>query len=374
MKKLGQASRRKEAKIGKLKELLGELQKKNLLATEPASVIEKCFDNTLLDLMQSNLSNSSKQPHGRRYSQEVKQFAATLHYYSPQAYEYCKSVFPLPDVSSIRNWISNIECEPGFLSNVLDVCSNSGNVDFSLVLDSMAIKTQSQYSNGSFSGFCNYGGIVAEDSEKLCSEALVFLLVPLGYSNFQYPVGYFLVDKVNSRVQTELVNALLHLTAEKNLRVRNITCDGAASNQAMLNLLGCSMDPLDPKPYFSHPTLGHNVYATLDICHMLKLARNALADGKTFFCEDNQRICWEYIPDLFRLQDSVGLHLANKISSRHVNWQKQKMKVKLAAQTFSRSVSDALDFLQKSETVGFRDCAATVEFIRQVTNSILYLI
>ena len=98
------------------------------------------------------------------------------------------------------------------------------------------------------------------------------------------------------------------------------------------------MDPLDPKPYFKHPKADYNIYATLDICHMLKLARNSLAELKTFFTSSEERICWQYIADLADIQNNIGLRLGNKLTSRHANWQKQKMKVKLAAQTFRLSV------------------------------------
>jgi hypothetical protein len=236
----------------------------------------------------------------------------------------------------------------------------------------MSLMKGTTYSNGKFVGFCDYGGIVAEGNDKLCTEALVFLLVPLKFSKTQYPVGYFLVDKVNSQLQLQLVNNILHLTAEKGIKVRNKACDGASANQSMLSLLGCQLNPVDPKPYFRHPVLGHNVYATLDICHMLKLSRNALADFATFHINDSdQRVCWQYVADLASFQDEIGLHLANKLSSQHVNWKKQKMKVKLAAQTFSRSVSDALQYLKDSGADGFRDCGATVEFIRQVSKYLL---
>lgn len=180
---------------------------------------------------------------------------------------------------------------------------------------------------------------------------------------------------VNSQIQLQLVKNILHLTAEKGLKVRNIKCDGAAANQSMLNQLACCLDPQDPKPYFAHPALDQRVYACLDICHMLKLSRNAFADGKTFFLADNpnERICCQYIADLSQLQESLGVPFANKLSSQHVNWQKQKMKVKLASQTFSRSVSDALQYLTESGADGFSDCAATIEFIRQVSRLLVIL-
>lgn len=300
----------------------------------------------------------------------VKQFATTLHYYSPQAYQYCKQILSLPHESSIRNWVSNVECEPGFLANVIEVCSKSDCKDFSLVLDSMSLMKRALYANGKFHGYCDYGTVIAEASEKLCTEALVFLLVPLKFSKMQYPVGYFLVDKINSQIQLQLVNNILQLTAEKGIKIRNITCDGASANQAMFTLLGCKLDPLDPKPHFKHPVMDHDVFATLDICHMLKLARNALADGGSFSVKDSQEsVCWRYFEYLSKLQDDVGLHFANKLTSQHVNWQKQKMKVKLAAQTFSRSVSDALEYLRDYHGKEFEHSSATIEFTRQVSGS-----
>ena len=117
-------------------------------------------------------------PQGKRYSQELKQFAVTLHYYSPQAYQYCKSILSLPDVSSIRNWLSNVDCNPGFLSNVINLCSKLDPFDsnFSLVIDSMSIKKQTSYAGGHFTGFCDYGGIVAEDRMSCVLKLLSFFL------------------------------------------------------------------------------------------------------------------------------------------------------------------------------------------------------
>lgn len=366
VKTLQQKVRRKDNQVKKLKDLLTELKEKHLLESESAAVIEKCFEGNILEIIKGELQNAGKSSHGQRYSQTVKQFAATLHYYSPQAYEFCRTILSLPHPSSIRNWIGNIDCDPGFLTNVIETCSLSECKDYSLVIDSMSIMKRSYYSNGKYVGFCDYGGLIGEDIDKLCSEALVFLLVPLKYSDLQYPVGYFLVDKVGSKVQGELVKTLLTLTAEKGIRIRNITCDGAAANQAMLTALGCSLDPTNPKPYFQHPTMAHNVYGTLDICHMIKLARNALAEYGAFHCSDSQRICWQYFSNLSSLQDSIGLHFGTKITSQHMNWRKQKMKVRLAAQVFSRSVADALCYLADCKEDGFLECHATIEFIRQV--------
>lgn len=340
VKTLNQKVRRRDSRLNTITQVVADLKRERLLDHEPAAVMEKCFDGTVLELVKNELCNSDRKPQGKRYSQEVKRFATTLHYYSPQAYEHCRKTFSLPDVASIRNWLSNIDCEAGFLTNVIDLIAKSDSKDFSLVIDAMSIKKHTSYLNGKYSGCVDYGGIIAEDTDRLCTEALVFLLVPLSFSMTKYPVGYFLVDKVNANVQCQLVQSILHLTAAQGIKIRNITCDGAAANQAMFSQLGASLDVMNPKPYFQHPNMDHKVYTTLDICHMIKLSRNALADYKSFHVANTEeRICWQYIVDLADKQTHLGLHLANKLSARHINWRKQKMKVKLAAQTFSRYAS-----------------------------------
>lgn len=51
----------------------------------------------------------------------------------------------------------------------------------------------------------------------------------------------------------------------------------------------------------------------------------------------------------------------------HLQWRKQKMKVHLAAQLFSRSVADAMEFCEQGlKLEEFKGCSATVEFVRTV--------
>jgi len=45
----------------------------------------------------------------------------------------------------------------------------------------------------------------------------------------------------------------------------------------------------------------------------------------------------------------MGLHLADKLTSAHIDWRKNIMKVKMAAQTLSSSTADAIQFLRTLE-------------------------
>ena len=100
---------------------------------------------------------------------------------------------------------------------------------------------------------------------------------------------------------------------------------------------------------------------------MLKLLRNTLGDKKSFCDVNGGIIKWEFIERLHKLQVKEGVHAANKLHKAHIEWQQMKMKVKLAAQTFSASVADALEFCdQDLQLADFQGCAATVRFIRLI--------
>ena len=322
-------------------------------------------------MFENEALNAGRAKKGHRYSASLKEFALTLHYYSPQAYDYCRTILKLPDPASLRNWLVSAKVDVGFLQTVLLSLQQKPAIEqeCSLIIDSMSLRKQTIYNSasGKYDGFVDYGpgGLIGEQTDILATEALVFLLVSL-HSNWKVPIAFFYVDKVQSSIQGQLVNTALQLTADHGIRVRCITFDGAAANISMANALGCSLGSSgEMVTHFNHPSLNIPVYIILDVCHMLKLARNALAELGTLTDASGKSIRWSYIQKLVELQQREGLHLANKLSNVHVQWQKLKMKVKIAAQTFSKSVADALQFLSAVDDE-FKEVGATVEFIRYI--------
>ena len=98
---------------------------------------------------------------------------------------------------------------------------------------------------------------------------------------------------------------------------------------------------------------------------MLKLLRNTLGSSGILLDKDGNKICWNYIIELQMLQDDEGLRLGNKLKLAHVKWQQQKMKVDLAAQAFSASVADAIEYCTSVlKLPQFQGSEATVKFIR----------
>ncbi len=97
-------------------------------------------------------------------------------------------------------------------------------------------------------------------------------------------------------------------------------------------LLGCQWLGPDPQSQLDvQQTSGHEVHLVLDACHVLKLARNALAELKIMRDGEGKSIKWEHI-----------------------------------CRTLSSSGADAIEFLMNYGIPGFEDASGTVSFIRMV--------
>jgi len=53
-----------------------------------------------------------------KYTDSMKQFALTLYFYSPKAYNFLRTILYLPHNATIRAWMANYDCEVGFVTVV----------------------------------------------------------------------------------------------------------------------------------------------------------------------------------------------------------------------------------------------------------------
>lgn len=80
--------------------------------------------------------------------------------------------------------------------------------------------------------------------------------------------------------------------------------------------------------------------------------------------KENRKVDWNYITELHRLQGE-SMHFANKLKTEHTFFQKQKMKVNLATQLLSDSVTNAIEFCNlKLDLCTFKHSEATVQLLR----------
>ena len=225
VRNLQQELRRSKQKVKTMHEVIKVLEEKSLISLKEAAGLQSTFENTHLQFLY-NFKNLKTSPSRRRYSDEIKEFALTLHFYSPKAYKYARRIIPLPNKSLIRKWSTSFKCDPGFIEEAFTSLSNliSGspiNKDCCLVIDAMSIRKQTLWDaeKDRYSGFVDLGDeIQNKKSATLASEALVFLLVGTR-GHWKCPIGYFLGDKISAEDQAELVSKSLEMAAKAGLKV-----------------------------------------------------------------------------------------------------------------------------------------------------------
>ncbi|KAL3217407.1 hypothetical protein MRX96_032409 [Rhipicephalus microplus] len=331
VKTLQQTKRRLVKGNETAQEIIKEIREQKLLSEEGSHVFSSVFSDDIQQLL-CRVGNEQK----GKYPPELRAFALTLHFYSPAAYDYVRSKFneALPSQRTLRGWYKSIQGAPGFTAEAfafLEKFAEARDEPFycALIVDDMAIRKHVELVGDKIVGYVDFGTGLDDDGLPEAANACVFMIVGINV-RFKMPVGYFSIDSLTGAERAELAKQCIEKLASVKAEVVSLTFDGASSNFTMARCLGAQL----------------RVDSTL---LMLK----------------EKHIKWAYIVALEALQRSEGLRLGNKLTKVHVQWEKQKMKVRYAAQALSSSVADALDFCENVlKLPQFRGASATSKFVR----------
>lgn len=318
------------------------------------------------------LGGSSNQ----KYNPTLRSFALTLSFFSPRAYQFVRNTFnkSLPHLGTISKWYRSINGSAGFTEEALAALTlrqrtSSHPIFCNLVMDEMSIRRQIEWTGTKFTGYVDIGTNLDGDSLPEAREVLVFMVVCLNGS-WKVPVGYFLLDGLSATEKSELVKRCLEFIYESGVIITSLTFDGAPVNLTMAEKLGADFtNPAQLKTWFKHPKTNADIFIFLDPSHMIKLVRNCFASQNDLKDCQKRQINWQFIKNLVETQCNEGLHAATKIRMRHLHWEREKMKVRLATQTISKSVSDAISFLREDLKIpAFQDSEGTTDFILNFNN------
>ena len=119
---------------------------------------------------------------------------------------------------------------------------------------------------------------------------------------WQYPFAYFLTNNINADIQAQIIRESIQCLPESYLYVHAVIFDGTSKPLTTADRLGCKISS-NFDGSCKHPCREEgNVYILLDVCHMIKLARHALADIGIITNLHNDTIKWEYIVHLHQVQ------------------------------------------------------------------------
>lgn len=312
----------------------------------------------------------------KKYCAKLRTFALTLHFYSPIGYKYVRSVFNdgLPSIS--RKWYSAINGKPGFSTEAFEAlkrkaidANTAGNEILAcLIFDEVAIRKQLEFDehNNVKIGMVNFGtNLIEQDDSKYAKEALVYMVAGVN-ENFKIPVAYFLISGLKADEKAALTQWVILNVGKTGIKITGLSFDGLVANFSMARQMGADIE--NDKPYIENPHSDDKIYLFPDACHMLKLIRNRFASKKILYDAANDPIEWRFVEALVKYQQDENLNLGNQINKKHLQWEKRKMSVRLAAQTLSNGVADSIDFLRNKGVDEFQGSAPTTHFICRNNN------
>lgn len=275
-------------------------------------------------------------------------------------------------------WYSSIDGSPGINKSALDTIRekaksyqehNHHPLHLALISDEMAIRKNICWNaeRNEFIGFSTVTSSSIGDHEgenqsgtqlKVAKDALVFMIVG---PDFKMPIGYHLLNGLEAIDRAALTLEAIRCVEEAGTIIMTLTGDGLNANVVVSQLLGANFD--QGKHYFHSPTYPEKkIYIIFDPPHMLKLVRKHFSTANIY--SENQLLDWDLLRILVEKQRTENFNLSNKLTQHHIDWHQKPMNVKLAAQTISASVADALEQLHDDGYEEFTNVNATVEFLR----------
>jgi len=179
-------------------------------------------------------------------------------------------------------------------------------------MDEMAVRHHVEWDGTNYHGYVNVGDSICNECMEKAKEALVFLVVAINEA-WKIPVGYFLINHINSSQKAELVNRCIDLLSKTGVTIVSLTFDGCPTNINMVKILGCSFDVDNLNTSFKVDGVVNPISIIPDPAHMVKLVTNAFGEKWKFIDLNGGVIDFEYINKLLILQEDEGCHLANKL-------------------------------------------------------------
>lgn len=304
--------------------------------------IEKNYPAASCKLLKAQLNLLNKAPKGSRYSNEFKQFALSIYFLGPRAYKKMSSVFRLPSKTTLTRFSSRWVVQPGFNDFIFGVIGmkmrflKEKEKDCILCVDEISLKSHLFYdiSKDKIIGFQESHN---KKSSNIATSALVVMARGIA-TRWKQPIAYFFYEtSAPAEEMKEVIFESIRKLDSIGLQVHGIVSDQGPNFQ---KLFKATLMLTEDNPVF-HVDNKKIVYI-FDVPHLLKSTRNNFF--KYNFVFEGNEINIAYLETMYQYEKLKAYRLAPRLTDEHIypnNF--QKMKVKLASQIFSHSVTVALN-------------------------------
>ena len=305
-----------------------------------------------------------------RWHPSVIRWCLSIKSKSAKVYGDMKSFLSLPSNRTLFDYTHYMEHGLGVNPRVVEQLINNAaklgcfSEDYKsyvgLLFDEIKIKSDLVYNktSGDIVGYVNLDKISNELSQlqfaagsgapQLADHMLVTMVRGVA-TNLCYPLSAYASKTASGTTLYSIIwECIEYLEMSVGLKVIYLCCDGAVQNRSVFQLHS-------PDGEFVHKTLNkyaleeRYLYFVSDPPHLLKTARNCFANSGSHLKSRNLwfdgDITWMHIVELYEKHcEQSEFKLCPKLTRNHVDLTSfSKMKVSLAAQVLSSTVSNALD-------------------------------
>nr|CAI5848512.1 unnamed protein product [Callosobruchus analis] len=294
------------------------------------------LDKLLSSIIKTHAALKTRAPLGRRYTNEIKQFALMLYFVSPKAYNLLSKLLTLPSRRTLQRMTENIYLRPG-LNNKLKALEIKAKTmkkmdkHCLLCIDEMSLKSNLFYRTKSdeIIGFEDIGS--EKKSNTICKNALVIMARGL-YTRWKQPIAYFFVE---SQMKAADLRNMLEECIEKLIQT-GLIVEGIASDMGS-NFLELSKSLGVDAQNAEFVLAGKNFVYIFDPCHLIKATRNNLL--KHVLLSQEKKTSWTFVEGFYKKDKEQFYRSATKLTNSHIYPSSfQKMRVSLASQVISRSI------------------------------------
>lgn len=261
--------KRQEIIINEQNEKLKQLEKVNKKLTSDLTS-EKLDKNCMEASLNKFLSKSQRDIiFGRKkkvvWTSEDVGNAFAIRYFSKECYVYLreKKKYPLPALSSLQRWASNINLRQGILKDIFRIMEIAQNemtdLEKIVVLQFDEVKVKKCYEYDK-----------AADEVVGPHMQMQIVMVRGLFAKYKQPIFIGFDTKMTQQI---LIDIITHLYAI-NYKVVACVSDCGGGNMGLWKDLNINIT----NTHFQHPVTGDNIYFFADPPHLLKLIRNWLLD------------------------------------------------------------------------------------------------
>lgn len=315
--------------------------------------------------------NQCKNPTSMRWHPTIIRWCISLYMKGSKSYEQLRrsGFVALPSVSTIKSYLHFTDPKPGVNSDVMEVLAEEFHLktaeeykrNVCLVWDEVKIKSGLAVSLGSgrLVGFTCMDDISselgalsnmdeAEVNTDIATHLMVFMVRGLA-NNVNLPFMYFPCTGYNSPQLWGSVWTATQSLEELGLKVRAWVCDGATANRRFFKAhdRGNKFEGIQFS-CLNRCNMTRQIFFICDVPHLLKTTRNNLENSYSnlksrTLTKNNKQISWLHIASTFEEDIDQNLGRLPRIKHEHIHLSPQlRMRVKLAAQVLSTSMSNAI--------------------------------